>query len=73
MLASHTADIDVDKEMVAAFCEFDTACVGRLERETFKKILCGDNIEVILSSYTACSMHTNVPPTYAFVNSAAGC
>jgi len=41
MLASHTADIDVDKEMVAAFCEFDTACTGKLDRETFKKILAG--------------------------------
>ena len=38
MLASHTADIDVDKEMVAAFCEFDTACTGKLDRETFKKV-----------------------------------
>ena len=41
MLASHTADIDVEREMVAAFCEFDTACVGRLDRETFYKILSG--------------------------------
>ena len=39
MLASHTADIDVDKEMVAAFCEFDTACTGRLDRATFRKVL----------------------------------
>jgi len=38
MLASHTADIDVDKEMVAAFCEFDTACVGRLDRQTFYQV-----------------------------------
>jgi len=40
MLASHTADIDVDKEMVAAFCEFDTACTGKLDRATFKKVPC---------------------------------
>jgi Ca2+-binding EF-hand superfamily protein len=41
MIASQTADLDVDKEMVAAFCEFDTACVGRLDRQTFCKILSG--------------------------------
>jgi hypothetical protein len=40
MLASHTADIDVDKEMVAAFCEYDTACAGRLDLKTFREVIC---------------------------------
>jgi Ca2+-binding EF-hand superfamily protein len=41
MLASHTADIDVDKEMIAAFGEYDTARDGRLDRATFHQILTG--------------------------------
>ena len=52
MLASHTADIDVDKEMIAAFGEFDVARTSRLDLATFRQILIGtgspnDNIEEV--------------------------
>ena len=54
MLASHTADIDVDKEMIAAFGEFDAARTCRLDVATFRQILTGsgspkDNTEEVLT------------------------